>query len=320
MSDFSNFSPIDEKFNLVLNANLLKVIRTYARNIMTPYFRKVAITTQENENGQQYPVLTSLAERIISQVYQEGELSISSWEKAKAIALPYAQKLRTWEKECLAFYFCTDDTFVENLEEVGPSTFLEEIPEEHWDKAIGNSIQESIKSMTQNVEELASQIVNELVHLQDIFSAEDDNFWNASSITLANENFCSYTGTNIKLIPLPIDDFEYWNDIIEETEEEEDEDEKEEEEEDQEEDDLNENTESITNIPNIETDDIAIENKIKEYIFKNYSNHIDGKIIRYGKASFTLEMLISGSIETYKANPERDILYIVDYMFDYFCT
>ena len=58
MSDFSNLSPIDEKFNLVLNANLLKVIRTYARNIMTPYFRKVAITTQENENGQQYPVLT----------------------------------------------------------------------------------------------------------------------------------------------------------------------------------------------------------------------------------------------------------------------
>ncbi|HMW39931.1 MAG: hypothetical protein K1X68_05025 [Saprospiraceae bacterium] len=316
MSDFSNLSPIDEKFNLVLNANLLKVIRTYARNIMTPYFRKVAITTQENENGQQYPVLTSLAERIISQVYQEGELSISSWEKAKAIALPYAQKLRTWEKECLAFYFCTGDTFVENLEEEGSNTFLEDIPEEQWDKVIGNVIQESIKRMTQNVEELASQIVNELVHLQDIFSIEDENTWDASSIALANENICSYTGTDIKLIAIPIDDQEYWDDIIEETKEEDDE----EEEDDQKEDDLNENTESITNIPNIEPDDIAIENKIKEYIFKNYSNHIDGKIIRYGKASLTLEMLISGSIETYKANPERDILYIVDYMFDYFCT
>lgn len=232
MSDFSNFSPLDEKFNLLLNTNLVKVIRTYARNIMTPYFRKVAITTQENENGQQYPVLTSLAERIISQVYQNGELSISSWEKAKAIALPYAQKLRTWEKECLAFYFCTNDTFVENLEEEGPSTFLEDIPEEHWDKAIGNSIQESIKQMTQNVEELASQIVNELVHLQDIFSKEDENTWDAASIASANENFCSYTGTDIKLIPIPIDDQEYWDDIIEETEEEEDEEEEEDDDED----------------------------------------------------------------------------------------
>ncbi len=225
MSDFFNYSPVNDKFNLLLNNNLVNVIRTQARIILTPYFRKVAITTHENENGQQYPVITSLAERIITQVYQDGELSITSWERAKAIALPFVQKLRAYEKECLAFYFCTKDTFVENLEEEGPGTFLEDIPAEHWEKSIGNVIQELIKSLSQNSEELASRIVNELKHLQEIFSTEDENNWDASSLACANENFNSYTGTDIKLIPIPIDDFEYWDGIIEETDDEEEEEE-----------------------------------------------------------------------------------------------
>lgn len=223
----SNYSRVNNKFNLMLSDNLLNVIRTHARIILTPYFQKVAITYTENESGQLYPVLTTLAERIISNVFNVGELSINSWEKAKAIALPFIQHLRPYEKECLAFYFCTNDTFVENLEEEGPSTFLEDIPEYHWEKSIGNVIQESIKSLSQNNEELASHIVNELIHLQDIFSTEDENNWDASSIAYANENFNSYIGTDIKLIPLPIDDFEYWNDIIEETESDEDEEEEE---------------------------------------------------------------------------------------------
>jgi len=46
---------------------------------------------------------------------------------------------------------------------------------------------------------------------------EDENNWDASSLACANENFNSYTGTDIKLIPIPIDDFEYWDGIIEET-------------------------------------------------------------------------------------------------------
>lgn len=221
----SNCSRVNEKFNIMLNAQLVKTIRIHARLILTPYFQKITITNSENENGQPYPVLTGLAQKIISNVYHDGELSISSWEKAKASALPFVLKLHDWEKECLAFYFCTDDTFIENLEEEGPSTFLEGIPEEHWEKAIGNVIQKSINKLTFDEEELASRIVNELVHLQDIFSPEDENCWTASSIAFANENFCSYTGTDIKLIPIPIDDFEYWDDIIEETKEDEDEEE-----------------------------------------------------------------------------------------------
>ena len=204
----------------MLSDNLLNVIRTHARIILTPYFQKVAITYTENESGQLYPVLTTLAERIISQVYQDGELSITSWEKAKAIALPFVQKIRPHEKECLAFYFCTDNTKDEELEQECQYTFLNDIPEDSWDKEIGQVITQSIYSMTSSDDQLANRIVNELIHLQDIFSTEDENTWDASSIAYANENFKSYTCFDIKLIPLPIEDFEYWNKIIEQVEDE----------------------------------------------------------------------------------------------------
>ncbi len=210
-----NYSPVDEKFNIVLNDLLVKAIRIQARQILTPFFRKVAISSTENDNGQSYPVLTTLAERIISQVYQDGELSFSSREKAKVIALTFVKKLRDWERECLAFYFSTDNTKVEELELEGRDTFLNDTPEDSWDKEIGKVIKQSIRSMTSSHDQLTNRIVNELIHLQDIFSTEDENNWDASSIDYANENFKSYTGSDIKLIPFPIEDFEYWNKIIE---------------------------------------------------------------------------------------------------------
>lgn len=225
----SNYSPVNEKFNILLNQHLTKAITTHARLILTPFFRKVAITYTENENGQSYPILAPLAGRIISHVYHDGELSITSWEKAKVIALSFVKNLSDWEKECLAFYLCTDDTKVDTLEEEGKFTFLKDAPEESWDQIIGKVITESIKSMTSNDERLASNIVDELIHLQDIFSTEDGNIWDASSIAYANENFSSYTGSDIKLIPLPIDDFEYWNKIIEPVEDEEENEEEDEE-------------------------------------------------------------------------------------------
>lgn len=210
------------KFNILLTEHLVKAIQTHARLILTPYFQEVAITNTENESGQSYPILTPLAERIISQVYQDGELSFSSQEKAKVIALTFVKKLREWERECLAFYFCTNDTFIEKLDEEGPSTFLNDVPEESWDQETCRIITQSIRSISQDEEQLSKYVVLELVNLQDIFSIEDTHSWDASSIAYANENFNSYTGSTIKLIPLPDDDFEYWNTIIEHIEDDDD--------------------------------------------------------------------------------------------------
>lgn len=63
-----------------------------------------------------------------------------------------------------------------------------------------------------------------------------------------------------------------------------------------------------------------LEAKVREYVLKRFSPHIQANNIRYGRASFTVDMLVSGSIETWKLNPDKDIYNIVDYMFDYFCT
>jgi hypothetical protein len=51
---------------------------------------------------------------------------------------------------------------------------------------------------------------NELIHLQDIFSTEDITSWDAESISFANENFETYAGNGQILIPIPVCDFDYW--------------------------------------------------------------------------------------------------------------
>jgi hypothetical protein len=60
--------------------------------------------------------------------------------------------------------------------------------------------------------------------------------------------------------------------------------------------------------------------KIRKYVHHRYYSHIKGDTIFYGKASFPVDMLVTGSLDTFKANSDRDLHFIVDYMFDYFCT
>lgn len=212
MSEFNfNFS----RFNILLNDQLAKTIKAHARLILIPFFQKIAIRNVQNESGKSYPVLTILAERIITEVYHKGELGYCSAEKAKKIALSFVRKLRDWEKECLAFYFCADDALVEELETDGRYSFLQDVSEDDWDKETGKVITQSIDDIVTNEGRLADCIITELVNLQDIFSTEDANSWDASSISYANENFNRYTGFDIKLIPLSLDEFDYWNDIVE---------------------------------------------------------------------------------------------------------
>lgn len=239
MSNF-NYSRVNEKYNIVLSQNLVDAIRIQARLILIPFFRTISVTNAENEIGESYPVLTNLAERIINEVYQKGELGLASHEKASGIALAFVKKLQDWQKECLAFYFCTDDEKVESIEEEIPHSFKRDIPEENWDNETGKIIMHSIDEMVSSENQLAYGIISELVHLQDIFSTEDENIWDASSIAYANENFKNYTNSEIKLIPIPIeDDFVYWDKIIipDENEDEDDEDDEEDDEEEVEEND-----------------------------------------------------------------------------------
>ena len=67
-------------------------------------------------------------------------------------------------------------------------------------------------------------------------------------------------------------------------------------------------------------EDKDLKEKISNYVYQRYSGFIKGETIVYGKAMFPVEMLISGSVDTCKMNPQADIHYVVDYMFEYFCN
>lgn len=62
------------------------------------------------------------------------------------------------------------------------------------------------------------------------------------------------------------------------------------------------------------------EQVISKYIYDRYGRNIKDGNIFYGQAIIPIDMLIKQSIVTHKLNPDKDIFYIVDHMFDYFCT
>lgn len=60
---------------------------------------------------------------------------------------------------------------------------------------------------------------------------------------------------------------------------------------------------------------------IRTYIYNRYGRYInENNYIWYGQASFSVDMLLSGSVDTCRLNPDKDPGEIVDNMFDYFCT
>jgi hypothetical protein len=70
MSEFSfNHSVIDEKYNILINQELINAVRAQARVILLPFFRKISIQYIMSENEKEYPVLTELCERIIRNVF-----------------------------------------------------------------------------------------------------------------------------------------------------------------------------------------------------------------------------------------------------------
>jgi len=232
-----DYSRFNKNYNLVMTAHLVKVVRTHARSILIPFFQKAAITYIENDNGKTYPILTRLAEQLIFGFNPDGLLEINCGEEAKVLALAFVKTLPDWQKECLAFYFCTDTKLREQMASERHDILHQDVLKKEWGKELGIVISQDIQNMVNDEDYLATSIVIELLHLHDIFSSEYPKSWDASSIAFANENFNSYTGTNIKLIPLPLDDFEYWEKIIEPSEDDEDAEEEEEEDKDDDKDD-----------------------------------------------------------------------------------
>jgi len=127
----------------------------------------------------------------------------------------FISKLADWKRACLTFYFCSDEDNLDELDERNDENdFHALIPEEEWDRVFGKQVQQEINKLLKDQQGLASYLVKELIHLQDIFTTEDISLWDASSIINANENWQEYTGSDQLLIPLPVDEYEYWEKIL----------------------------------------------------------------------------------------------------------
>ena len=222
MSEFSfNHSIIDEKYGIFLNQDMLNALRAQARIILVPFFREICIQFEKSDNEKEYPVLTSLCERIIENIFDEGEIDYESVEEAEEIALLFLSKLNSWQKTCLGIYFCSDMEFIEKLQE-------ENEDEEEEDKILtieqiyeqdGIKIRDAAFKLSKNDTEMAEYLVQELIHVQDIFSTEDISNWDASSIVFANEHFEQYAGNGQILIPIKLNEFDYWEKLMDKTEE-----------------------------------------------------------------------------------------------------
>lgn len=221
MSEFNfNHSVIDEKYLIVLNQDMINALRAQARIILVPFFREICIQFEKSENQKEYPVLTSLCERIIANVFDEGEIDYESVEEAEEIAITFLSKLNNWQKTCLGIYFCSDMEFIEKLQEENEDEEEEEniLTLEQMYEQDGIKIRDAAFKLSKNDTEIAEYLVKELIHVQDIFSNEDISNWDASSIVFANENFEEYAGNGQILIPIKLDEFEYWEKLLDKTE------------------------------------------------------------------------------------------------------
>jgi hypothetical protein len=64
----------------------------------------------------------------------------------------------------------------------------------------------------------------------------------------------------------------------------------------------------------------ALKSKILTYVYLRYSHLIKDNTFFIGRAIFPVEMVVSATVDLFKANPTKDLEYLVDYNVEYFQT
>ena len=208
-----NYSPLSESHQMIISKEIINIVRIYARQLLLPFFQQISITMENVEDGDTYPVLTDMAESILENIDRRGRPGNKS--EAMEIGTQFLSNLNNTQRYCLRFYFCTQESFVEELEETITSSQGYDTPQDIIDKEVGLSIISAIKYMSDS--DLTEHLADELIHLQDIFSTEDISSWDVSSVAFANENFQSYLGAqsvDLRLIPTKEDEWEYWSRVF----------------------------------------------------------------------------------------------------------
>lgn len=65
---------------------------------------------------------------------------------------------------------------------------------------------------------------------------------------------------------------------------------------------------------------VELEFKIRTYVLDRYRPFIEGETIFYRNAIIPIEMLVKESAGVSLENPDKDLYFVVDLMFEYFYT
>lgn len=206
----SNFTPFNETYNLPFSNLLANSIRKMARLTLVPYFQEIIVDYSDT-----CPIITPLAKGIFKSVFNNGELTEHIFKESKIIANSFVSKLRLIDKECLKFYFLTNESSIKQISDELKSTsdyYIE-------NNDLGRSLNEKLQNLTDN--DLINFLLEELRHIEDILSDETTSSWDQYSIQYVNENFADYLGIRnltIQLIPIQVDEEEHWETIFEDYE------------------------------------------------------------------------------------------------------
>jgi hypothetical protein len=63
-----------------------------------------------------------------------------------------------------------------------------------------------------------------------------------------------------------------------------------------------------------------LQKAVTDYVYSHYAYCISGGAIKHGQTVFGVDMLISASVDTCKHNSEHEVAYVVDAVFNNFCS
>jgi hypothetical protein len=219
MNDFHRnrlISGIRESHRIAVQADWAYALRKQARFLLLPLWRKVVIQLT-TERGVQKPQLTELAEEPFRVYSDARRISAEVQLALNEVLGRFVGELSETEKSLLKFYFLSED---ENLERLS-NEVLEEMTEDEvlvtkLDRISGKSFLEQFKHFSED--DLTQGILGELREIENLISSSDlEMDLDAEAITRINVNFSNYLDVpygEISLIQIPIEEYAYWDKVV----------------------------------------------------------------------------------------------------------
>jgi hypothetical protein len=205
-------SGIQESHRIAVQPDWAFALRKQARLLLLPLWRKVAIQWT-TERGIQKTQLTELAEELFRVYSYPRGISSDVHFELNEVLSPFVGELSISDKSILKFYFLSEDENLEFLERDETSNFIDDlIPINKLNREVGKQFASQFKHYADN--NLTRGILDELRETENLISNSDCEIGlDAESIPRINEAFSNYLDLPygvVSLIPLPINEYDFW--------------------------------------------------------------------------------------------------------------